>query len=89
MEPRPPVGVEAELDTDLGAGAVAAGLGAAVPGTEEQPTIKAPPANMALARTVRSCQGPASAVRQENLRAWLLISPSLTAAAVRWLRQST
>jgi len=91
MEPRPPVGLEAELGTDLGARAVvvAAGLGAAVPGAEEQPATKAPPASMTLARTLRSWRGPVSAVRPENLRAWLLISPSLTAATVRWLRQST
>jgi hypothetical protein len=95
MGPRPPAGVAAaagaaaELATDLGAEAVAAGLGAAVPGTEEQPAITAAPASTALARTERSWRGPVSGVRPENLRSWLLTPPSLTPVTVRRLRQST
>jgi hypothetical protein len=96
-----PAGLEAELAADLGAGAVGAGArvagpgavvagpGAAVAGAEEQPATRAPPTSIVVARTARSWYGPVSDLRPENIPPWLLMSPSLTAAAIRRLRQST
>ena len=91
--PRPAAGLEAELAVGdpaapVGAGAVAVfgaavvAVGVVVPGAEEQPTNRAPPASTAPARAARRRKGPVSGVRRERLRACLLIAPTCSSRRV-------